>query len=157
MSTFPLPLTQLVHENLSVVMTFAFSRAPLEQLVENKFLGEWKYLRKVLFDISESRAIKACIELAVYLRALDDEEKMSAWLKQNSGRTFGQVTSSDGATKPLALREVANKIIHAADFAWDFSTQNNPLLICKPRDNQRWTEAHIDIVAVAAFCGQLMS
>ena len=158
MSTFPLPLTQLVHENLSVVMTFAFSRGPLERLVEEKFAGEWKYLRKFVFDIAEARAIKGCIELAVYLRALDDEEKMSAWLRENSGRSFGQVTGADGSTKPLALREVANKIIHAADFSWDFSTENKPFLICTPRgDNQRWRQASIDIVAVAAFCGQLMS
>ncbi|MGA7985336.1 MAG: hypothetical protein WCA01_09185, partial [Burkholderiales bacterium] len=67
MSTFPLPLTQLVHENLSVVMTFAFSRGPLEQLLEKRFEGEWKYLRKFALDISEARAIKGCIELAVYL------------------------------------------------------------------------------------------
>ena len=157
MATFPLPLTQLVHENLSIVMTFAFSRGPLEQLIENKFLGEWKYLRKFVFDIAEARTIKACIELAIYLRVLDDEEKMSAWLRENSGRAFGQVTSSNGSTERLALREVANKIIHAADYAWDFSTENKPFLICTPRDNQRWREARIDIVAVAAFCGQLMS
>jgi hypothetical protein len=157
MSTFPLPLTQLVHENLSAVMTFAFSRGPLEQLIETKFEGEWKYLRKFVLDIAEARAIKSCIELAVYLRALDDEEKMSAWLRQNSGRAFGQVTNSDGSTDRLALREVANKIIHAATFSWDFSAENKPFLICTPRDNQRWRQANIDIVAVAAFCGQLMS
>jgi len=157
MSTFPLPLTQLVHENLSIVMTFAFSRGPLERLVEKKFEGEWKYLRKFVFEIAEERAIKGCIELAIYLRALDDEEKMSVWLRENSGRTFGQVTSSDGSTTPLALREVANKIIHAASFSWDFSTENKPFLICMPRDNQRWRQANIDIVALAAFCGQLMS
>lgn len=156
MATFPLPLTQLVHENLSIVMTFAFSRRPLERLVENKFLGEWKYLRKFVLDISEERTIKACIELAIYLRALDDEEKMSAWLRENSGRAFGQLTSSDGKIDRLVLREVANKIIHAANFSWDFSTENKPLLICIPRDNQRWLEARIDIVALAAFCGQLM-
>ena len=138
-------------------MNFAFSRAPLEQLIEEKFLGEWKYLRKVIFDISEERVVKACIELAIYLRELDDEEKMSAWLKENSGRTFGQVTSPNGSTQPLVLREVANKIIHAAVFTWDFATENKPFLICAPRDNQRWTEARIDMVAVAAFCGMLIS
>ena len=157
MATFPLPLTQLVHENLSVVMTFAFSRGPLEQLIEEKFEGEWKYLRKFVFDISEKHAIKACVELAIYLRALDDEEKMTAWLRENSGRAFGRVTCSDGSTEPLALREVANKIIHAANFSWNFSTENKPFLICMPRDNQRWRQADIDIVALAAFCGQLIS
>ena len=157
MATFPLPLTQLVHENLSVIMTFVFSRGPLEQLIEKKFVGEWKYLRKVAFDIAEERVIKACIELAIYLRALDDEEKMSAWLKENSGESFGQVILPDASAQPLALREVANKIIHAGDFAWDLATENRPFLVCAPRDNQRWSKARIDIVAVAAFCGMLVS
>jgi len=157
MATFPLPLTKLVHENLSIVMTFVFSRGPLDQLIDEKFQGEWKYLRKFVFEIAEERAIKACIELAIYLRALDDEEKMSAWLRANSGRAFGRVTCSDGSTERLALREVANKIIHSANFSWDFTTENKPFLICMPRDKQRWRQADIDIVALAAFCGNLMS
>lgn len=157
MSNFPLPLTTLVHENLSVVMTFVFSRNPLNNLVANRFEGDWKYLRKFVFDIPEKNAIRACIELAVYLRALDDEEKMSQWLRENSGRTFGTVTGLNGKVDPLALRQVANKIIHASDFSWNFSNESEPLLLCIPRDKQTWTQATIDIVAVAAFCGQLMS
>lgn len=157
MSNFPLPLTRLIHENLSVVMTYAFSRGSLEGLIERNFAGEWKYLRKAIFEISEERAIKGCIELAMYLRALDDEEKMSAWINANSGGSFGQTICSDGSTKALAFREVANKIIHAAQFSWDISIENRPFLICAPRDNQRWREANIDIVAVAGFCGQMMS
>ena len=138
-------------------MTFAFSRGQLEQLIDQKFEGEWKYLRKFVFEIAEERAIKACIELAIYLRALDDEEKMSAWLRENSGRAFGQVTFSDGSTERLTLREVANKIIHSATFSWDFTIENKPFLVCLPREKQRWQQARIDIVALAAFCGDLMS
>jgi len=157
MARLPLPLTQLVHENLSVVMTFAFSRGPLERLVDEKFEGEWKYLKKFVLDMSEERAIKACIELAIYLRALDDEEQISKWLLENSGRAFGKVTSADGSTERLTFREVVNKIIHAANFKWDFSAADQPLLICTPRDKQRWRQVRIDIVAVAALCGQFMS
>jgi len=50
MSHFSLPLTRLVHENLSIVMCFAYSRKSLSKMVEgNKFMGEWKYLNKALF------------------------------------------------------------------------------------------------------------
>ena len=70
MAEFSLPLTRLIHENLSVLMNFAFARAPLEALVA-KFQGEWKYLRKALFDISESRAEKACLELALWTMRRD--------------------------------------------------------------------------------------
>lgn len=157
MTKLPLPLVQLVHENLSVVMTFAFSREPLERLVDEKFEGEWKYLKKFVLDMSEERAIKACIELAIYLRALDDEIQISKWLRENSGHAFGTVTMADGSTEHLTFRDVANKIIHAATFKWDFSTLGNPQLVCTPRDNQRWHQACVDFVAVAARCGQFMS
>lgn len=154
---FPLPLTQLVHENLSTIMAFAFSRGPLEQLIKTRFEGEWKHLHKFLFRIAEKRAIKAVIEVAIYLRTLDDVEKISASLSENNRHIFGQVTLSDGSTESLTLREVTNKIIHAADFSWNFSTQDDPVLICLSRKNQQWRQADINIVAFSAFCGLLMS
>jgi hypothetical protein len=63
MSRFSQPLTHLIHENLSVLVTIAFSRIPLQSLRKNKFLGEWKYLNRALFTVSEQRAEKACREL----------------------------------------------------------------------------------------------
>jgi hypothetical protein len=48
-------------------MNFAFSRRLLENLVETGFQGEWKYLRKALFEISEQRAEKAYLELAIFM------------------------------------------------------------------------------------------
>lgn len=138
-------------------MTFAFSHGSLERLIDEKFKGEWKYLKKVVFDMSEQRAIKACIELAIYLRAFDDEAKISKWLEENSGHGFGNVICADGKDVRLTFREVANKIIHTAGFKWDFSTADRPLLVCTPRDNQRWRQASIDIVALAAICGEFIS
>src|SRR5712671_870121 len=77
MSHFSLPLTRLIHENLSIVMCFVYSRKPLSQMMDAKFQGEWKYLNKALFDVSAERAEKACLELALFLRMLDDEAKIS--------------------------------------------------------------------------------
>jgi len=52
MSRFSLPITRLIHENLSIIMCFAYSQRPLENMVNVDFRGEWKYLNKTLFDIS---------------------------------------------------------------------------------------------------------
>lgn len=67
-------------------MCFAYSRRPLERMVNRTFVGEWKYLNKVLFDISEQRAEKACIELALFLRMINDDEEISAYNK-STGQT----------------------------------------------------------------------
>lgn len=156
MDKLPLPLVRIVQENLSSVPMFVFFRRPLERLLEEKFIGEWKYLRKIVFEISEERAVKACIELAIFLRALDDEEEISAYLNKTSGRHFGRVFETKGeSSTPLKPREVTNKIIHASSFDWDFSNEDKSVLICHPRDRQRWHRAEVDIVALAAFCGEL--
>jgi hypothetical protein len=73
MSGISLSLTRLVHENLSIVMCFAYSQKPLVDMIDSKFKGEWKYLNKALFEYSAERAEKACLELALFLRMVDDE------------------------------------------------------------------------------------
>jgi hypothetical protein len=45
MAQFGIPLTQLIHENLSIVMDFAFARGSIESLLQT-FQGDWKYLHK---------------------------------------------------------------------------------------------------------------
>lgn len=157
MAKLSLPLTRLVHENLSIVMNFCFSRQALEQLVDKRFKGEWKYLRKALLSVSEQRAEKACIELAVFLRLLDDEEDMSRYLEETSGRSFGILIMKNKSIRRLKLRDVVNKIIHASAFKWDFSVENRPLLICESRNTEKWVQAEINVVSLAAFCGLLMS
>jgi len=156
MPKFSLPLTQLIHENLSIVMSFCFSRQPLHELMKSKFEGEWKYLRKSLFAFSEQRAEKACIELAVFLRFLDDQEDISGYLAKTSRRSFGLLVMKDKPTKRLKLRDVANKIIHASHLEWDLSAQHKPVLVCHSQKADKWTRAEVDIVALAAFCGGLI-
>ena len=157
MDRFSLPFTQFIHESLSVIMTFCFSRVAIEQIIEARFQGEWKYLEKGLFDVSEKRAKRACLELALYLRLLDDEEDMSRYLRQTETDIgFGRLVFSDKPDRELMLREVANKIIHASELQWDFATEEKPVLICMSREQEKWKRAEIDVVSLAAFCGQLM-
>jgi hypothetical protein len=138
-------------------MTFCFSRRALEQLVNTRFSGEWKYLRKGIFDVSESRAEKACLELALFLRMLDDEEGISKLLTDtNRDVRFGRLKLKDKQDRDLKLRDVANKIIHASALRWDLALEDKPILICESRDREKWERAEIDVISVAGFCGQLM-
>jgi hypothetical protein len=157
MSRFSQPLTHLIHENLSALVTFAFSRVPLESLRDNKFRGEWKYLDRALFTVSEQRAERACLELATFIRLLDDDENIADYLRQTSGDSFGRVLKKDQPDEPLYLRDMTNKIIHAHHLEWDFSIPDDPKVICISRKPERWLRAEVQVVALAAFCGQLMA
>jgi len=148
----------LVHENLSIVMCFAYSRKPLSEMIEDKFRGEWKYLNKALFDVSAERAEKACLELALFLRMVDDEEKISDYHAATKNvPNCGRLIMKDGSEKTLTFREVANKVIHSTQLEWEFLKSPEPKLICHTRDKEQWLRAEVDVVAVAAVCGQLMS
>ena len=157
MTKLSLPLTQLIHKNLSVLMTFCFSRNQLERLVETKFIGEWKYLRKGLFEVSEKRAEKACLELAMFLRLLDDTQQLSDFDKHKTiPLDYGKLIFTGKPEQILGLRDVCNKIIHASVLQWDFSDEYKPKLICTSREPEKWLRAEIDIVNLATFCGELM-
>jgi hypothetical protein len=140
-------------------MTFAFSREPLQHLIEKRFSGEWKNLQETVFSMSEQRAEKACLELAIFLRYLDDEEGLSKWVEERTNFSFGRLIMRDGAIEQLKLRDVANKIIHAAAFEWDFSDvaypAGHPKLVCRSRETEKWEKAEIDVVLLASVCGNL--
>lgn len=156
MAPFSLPLTQIINENLSVVMAFALSRAPLAKVINTRFVEDWKHLAKPLFAIPEQHATKACIELALFLRLLDDKEGISGFLKENSERHFGRLVGINKSESLLGLRDVANKIIHASDLTWDFAELMSPKLVCASDGENGWIRAEIDIVSVAAICGLLI-
>ena len=153
---FPLPLTELIHENLSLILSFVYSREPLRRMVAEKFAGEWKYLNKTIFEISEEKANKACLEFALFLRVFDDDEKLSEYDSQTQVINCGRLILNDKPEKDLPFREVANKIIHCSRFEWHMDVGAEPLLICYSRENEKWLRAEIDIVAVSAVCGRLM-
>ena len=109
MSNFSLPLTQLVHENLSIIMDFCFSRKPIVELITTKFLGEWKYLQKALLLMSEQRAGKAALELALFMRLLDDREDISGYLNETGTFSFGRLVFREKPEQTLKMRDIANK------------------------------------------------
>ena len=157
MTRFSLPLTKLIHKNLSVLMTFCLSRNKLEKLIDKKYIGEWKYLRKGLFDVAEERAERACLELAILLRALDDEEKLFDYCSRHpSSLNYGKLIFDEKPEQMLGLIDVCNKIIHASKFQWDLSVEDNPKLVCTSLEPKRWVKAEINIISLTTFCGELM-
>ena len=156
MTKLSLPVSRLVRENMSILMTYVFSIGPIEELFTKTFQGEWKQYQETVFFLSEQRAEKACLELAIFLRYLDDEEGLSKYFnKTQSNICFGTLHYVDGKKKDLELRDVANKIIHAAGYKWDVSQPMKPKLICLSRETEKWSEAKIDIVALSTVCGSL--
>lgn len=139
-------------------MSFAYSQKPLKKLVEDNFMGEWKYLHKALFEIPVVRVEKACLELALFLRMLDDDENITDYQKTlKIGLNCGKLVLKNGIEKYLTFREVANKVIHSSRIEWDFTTTEDPILICYTRDEEKWEKAEVNIIAIAAVCSQLMS
>lgn len=158
MGAFSIPLTRLVHENISIIMGYAYSQVPLAQMMDRRFAGEWKYLNKALFELSAARAEKACFELALFLRMVDDEEGISGYHTATQNvPNCGKIVMKDKSERPLPFREVSNKIIHSARLEWDFRSGPDPKVICHTREEEKWLHAEVDIVAVARVCGQLMS
>ena len=173
MSDFLIPLNRLVHENLSIVMCYAYSLKPLSEMVSKKFEGEWKYLNKGLFFVSAERAEKALMELALFLRTLDDEQKITGYLKATKKDiSCGRLVMKSGKQEPLPFREAANKIIHSRKLEWRMTvvedgetvgTADGAMLYCYPRQyqasspkNRAWERAEIDLVALTAICGQII-
>ena len=155
MERLSLPVSRTVRENVAVLLTYAFSRAPLEALVTARLEGEFQQFRETAFVLAAQRAERACLELAIMLRYLDDEGSISSTYGHSDVK-FGVLVGSDGTTGPLTLRDVANKMIHARAFSWDTMRPNQPTLICQPRDNERWLKASIDVVALSVVCGSLL-
>ena len=155
MPQHPLPLTGIVHENLSILMMFAFSRQPLLGL-RKKFVGNWQQLDHVLFTIAEQRAIRACLELAILMRHYDDIVAPTRLPDDGRPRiSFGRLFTEGKPEKTISHREVSNKIIHSSRYEWDFSDPEIPALVCIAQDTQKWDRAVINVVHIAAYCGTL--
>ena len=152
------PATRLIHEHIGTIMSVAYSRRPLQQIMRSHFQGESKYVRRALFEIPEGLAERALIELGLYIRVVDDAENVSSYFGKSA---FGEVVQADGSRTPLLIREVANKIIHAERYEWKVFADVEPSVTCFAPESQRerfkWSEASINLVTLTGFCGSLMS
>lgn len=156
MNQLSLPIRSLIRENTATILTYAFSRVPLKQLYEGGFAGDWKTLESTLFELTRQRAERACLELALLLRYLDDEEQFGEYIKVRTNFTFGRLQFRSGESSDLQLRDVSNKIIHASSLDWSSSSvSKQPVLVCRSRDEEKWIHAEVELVNFAAVCGNL--
>jgi len=150
-----LPLTRFLHENMAIVMTFAFSQGPIRRLIDEEFKGYWEYLEDFAFGVPRQNATHACLEIAVLLRLVEPPRD------GRKGWSFGVIYRPDGTTKPLSLKELAHKIIHGQELSWDLSDEKAPKLLCAAPDDEKekykWTKAEVNIVTLAAHCGTMIS
>lgn len=56
-------ITRLIHDNFWIVVSFAVARPRIAKVVDEKFLGEWKYLNKSIHEFAEIRADRALLEM----------------------------------------------------------------------------------------------
>ena len=61
----------------------------------------------------------------------DDEEGLSHYA-QPSAFSYGRLVEADNTNQQLTLRQVSNKIIHAASLEWDLSAA--PVRICHSQE-----------------------
>ena len=80
---------RLVHEKLAVIATFAYAQVPLATELEKHFIGEWKFLHRITYELPRQQAIHAVIYFALYFRMLDEEEDMTGFWKQVGMPTVG--------------------------------------------------------------------
>jgi hypothetical protein len=148
-------ITRLIHENLWVVVSFALAQPKAEQILETKFQGEWKYLRRTVFQHAEMRADRALLEMATQLRVLDDAQQLSDYFKQTKTPPMGKVVQADDSETELHFRDMTNKVMHAARFEWKLGEE--PFVVCYPHDAGRWKSAEISLFRLMGYVGNLMT
>jgi hypothetical protein len=71
-------------------------------MIDSELTGHCKYLEKAVFEYSEERAEKACLELALFLRMVDDEWEISAYHAATKNvPNCGRLVMKDGSERPL--------------------------------------------------------
>ncbi|MHC2284129.1 endo-beta-N-acetylglucosaminidase D [Bradyrhizobium diazoefficiens] len=75
------------------------------------------------------------------------------------GSQFGTLHLKSGNIKPLSIRDVANKTIHAKKIESVFDAPTKPVLKTTAHNESRenWTHAEIDLNTFAAGCRMMTS
>ena len=151
----PYELTRNAQENFGTVLMFAFGQPAVGLVIDEQFKGEWKFLTKLVYEVSERRADRALLELAVQLRALDDLNDLNGAFQQQEMHPLGTVVQADGIITELYFRDMTNKVMHAGGFSWELADPKNPTVICLSNNGTRWKEARINLVVLMMYLGGL--
>lgn len=152
----PYELTRNAQENFGTVLMFAFGQPAALRAINDNFKGQWKFLDKLVHEVSERRADRALLEMAVQLRALDDLNDLNASYQQQQMPALGKVVQGDNSETDLYFRDMTNKIMHASGFSWELADLKAPKIVCLSNDGTRWKEAHIKLVTLMNYMGGLM-
>ena len=148
-------ITRLIHDNLWVVLSFAFGQPAIGRVIDEKFSGEWKYLNKTVYERAEMRADRALLEMATQLRVLDDEQRMSDYFKQTKPTPLGVVVQANGTRTDLHFRDMTNKVLHGTSYEWRLGT-DDPVIVIHSDKPERWQTAELNIPALMRYLGMLM-
>jgi len=118
----PYELVRHAQENFGAVLMFAFGQPAAGVVINEQFKGEWKFLNKLVYEVSERRADRALLEMAVQLRALDELNDWSKSYQQRKMPSLGTVIQGDGSKTDLYFRDMTNKIIHAGGSGGNWRT-----------------------------------
>jgi hypothetical protein len=160
----------IIHDNLGIVLTYAFSKQALDEyrgwLVGNR----WYVADRVLLELPRQHATRAIIELALMFRALDSVSEITKHdyvathpyvVYHSTGYIYGKLYDLDGASRQLPLCDVPNKVIHAKRIDWNFDNPKEPLVICHAAETEyarfKWARAEVFVNAFAAVCAALAS
>src|ERR1044071_1960134 len=101
MPSLALPIATTIRECAATILTFAFSRRSMEKWADRTLQGEFSQFRHTMFEIPTHRAERACLELAILVRYLDDLRGLSDAYRGQSAIDFGRLHTQDGKVTPL--------------------------------------------------------
>lgn len=149
-------LRRLIHDNLWVVISFAFAQPRIQKIMSARIKGSWPPLEKTVSEVAELRADRALIEMATQLRVLDDTHKIAEWQKNRPNPwPLGEVTQIGGKIEPLWFRDFTNKVLHAEKYEWNLSKEDDPRITIYPHDGLRWVSAEVNVVGMMMFVGEI--
>jgi hypothetical protein len=147
-------ITRLIHDNLWIIISFAYGQPVVARVVNERFLGEWKLLWKTI-EYAEMRADRALLEMATQLRVLDDAEGLSKLYRKMKYPPFGHVIQVDDTRTELHLRDLTNKAMHGTRYEWRLEGED-PKIIVHSDQPERWKYAEISVIALMWLGGGLM-
>ena len=147
-------ITRLIHDNLWIIVSYAFAQPVVADVVRLQFAGDWKYLKRSMDQYAEMRADRALLEMATQLRVLDDAHGLSDIYRKQKHPPLGHVIQADDTRSDLHFRDLTNKAMHGTKYEWRLGGKD-PTIIVHSGQPDRWKYAEIDIIALMALVGGL--
>ena len=90
-------------------LPFVYSQAPINRLLRERFKEFWQHVEYFSYEVPCRNAIRACLEIAVLIRLIDDQHKIANFLERKQLRHFGLVYRTDETTTELTIRDLLSR------------------------------------------------